>query len=81
MKLLQILALIKKAQSFASGFKTVVAAVGMVALGVYLVTQGQYENGVSQIMLGLAAFGLRAAVDNAVAPVKPDEPADGTKVL
>ena len=46
-----------------TGFKTYIAAVGMIAQGVYLITEGQYMEGWALVNAGLAAFGFRAALD------------------
>ena len=48
---------------FLDGYKTIVAAVGLVALGVYQLSQGQLELGFQSLMAGLAALGLRHAIE------------------
>lgn len=52
------------------GFKTYVAAIGLVAHGVYQITQGNVDIGVTEVLAGLAAFGLRNAVDRPTEPAK-----------
>lgn len=46
-----------------TGFKTYIAAIGMIAQGIYLVTEGQVMEGWALVNAGLAAFGFRAALD------------------
>lgn len=41
--------------------KGMLAGWGMVALGVYLISQGNNELGVSQILFGLGVLGIRDA--------------------
>ena len=48
--------------NFLAGYKTKLAAVGLVGLAVYQFSQGDYTNAVSSFMLALAAFGLRSAI-------------------
>jgi len=45
-----------------SGLKTIAAAIGLLGLAVYQLTQGQYEQGVQSLLAALAAFGLRHAI-------------------
>lgn len=44
------------------GFKTYIAALGLLGLGVYQLSQGDYPSAVQSIMGALAAFGIRTAV-------------------
>lgn len=41
-----------------SGYRTYVAAVGAIALGIYLITQGQIEEGIASIVGGIGLLGL-----------------------
>ena len=45
-----------------SGYKTYVAAAGLVGLAVYQFSQGQVETGVQSVLAALTAVGLRHAV-------------------
>jgi hypothetical protein len=45
-----------------SGYKTYVAAAGLVGLAVYQFSQGQVETGVQSVLAALTAAGLRHAV-------------------
>jgi hypothetical protein len=45
-----------------SGYKTYVAAIGLVGLAVYQFSQGQIDTGVQSLLAALAAAGLRHAV-------------------
>ena len=44
------------------GYKTYIAAVGLVGLAVWQFSQGQVELGVQSLLAALAAFGLRRAL-------------------
>lgn len=46
-----------------TGFKTYIAGVGMIAQGIYMLTEGQYMEGWALINAGIAAFGFRAAME------------------
>ena len=48
--------------SVLTGYKTYVAAVGLVGLGVYQVSQGQFEPSVQSFLAALTAAGLRHAI-------------------
>ena len=48
--------------AFLDGYKTIVAGVGLIALGIYQLTQGQTEQGITTIAQGLAALGIRRAI-------------------
>jgi hypothetical protein len=50
------------------GYKTYIAAVGLLALGVYQLTGGDLPTGIHSILAGLAAFGLRSALARPTAP-------------
>jgi hypothetical protein len=45
-----------------SGYKTYLAATGLLGLSVYQVSQGQYEMSYQSFMAALTAFGLRHAI-------------------
>jgi hypothetical protein len=45
-----------------NGKKTYTAAIGLVGLAVYQLTQGQYDQAIHQIFLALGMFGLRWAI-------------------
>lgn len=49
--------------SFLDGWKTYLAALGLVGLAVYQFSQGQVELALQSFMAALAAFGLRQAID------------------
>jgi hypothetical protein len=48
-----------------NGYKTYLAAAGLIGLSVYQLSQGQVEQAIQNLLAGLAAFGLR----NALPPV------------
>ena len=48
---------------FLTGFKTYIAAAGLVGLSVYQVSIGDFETGVQTLLAALAVFGLRKAVN------------------
>jgi hypothetical protein len=45
-----------------NGFKTYIAAIGLIGLGLWQLSQGQVEAGFASILSGLAMLGLRQAV-------------------
>lgn len=47
---------------FLAGYKTYIAAAGLFGLGVYQLSQGQFDAAVHTIMLALAAYGGRQAI-------------------
>ena len=47
---------------FLDGYKTVLAALGLIGLGVYQMSQGEMELGLQSLMAGVTALGLRHAV-------------------
>lgn len=49
--------------SFLDGWKTYIAALGLLGLGVYQMSQGQFEVAMQSIMAAFAAFGLRKALE------------------
>lgn len=51
-----------------NGAKTYVAAIGLVGLGVYQISQSQLATGVQTILAGLAALGLRHALEKGTPP-------------
>jgi hypothetical protein len=48
--------------SFLSGYKTYLAAAGLVGLGVYQLSQGQIDTAIQSFLGALTAVGLRHAV-------------------
>jgi hypothetical protein len=48
---------------FLAGWKTLVAAAGLVGLAVYQYSQNDYTGAWQSLMAALAAFGLRMAID------------------
>ncbi len=63
--------------AFLDGYKTYIAAFGLLGLGLYQFSQNDYVHAYQSVMAGLAAFGLRGAVsklhakvDAATAPVE-----------
>ena len=48
--------------NFLEGSKTNIAAIGLIALGIYELTQGQLEKGIQDVMAGIGLIGLRHAV-------------------
>ncbi len=52
------------------GIKTYIAAVGLAAHGIFLITQGDVHGGWLELMGALATFGLRKAIDRPI-----DDPA------
>lgn len=46
-----------------SGWKTYAAALGLLGLAVYQLTQGDYVNGLESLLAALAAFGIRHALE------------------
>lgn len=49
------------------GYKSVISGVGLVGLGVYQFSQGQYETALQSVMAGLAVLGLRHAIAKSAA--------------
>ena len=47
------------------GYKTYIAATGLIGLALYQVSMGQYDQAIQSFMAGLAAAGLRSAITNA----------------
>jgi hypothetical protein len=47
------------------GYKTYIAAVGLVGLAIYQATNGQYDQAIQSILAAAAAAGLRNAVAKA----------------
>lgn len=45
------------------GWKTYLAALGLLGLAIYQFSQGQIELAIQSLMAALAAFGLRQAID------------------
>jgi hypothetical protein len=45
-----------------NGYKTYIAALGLVGLAVYQVSQGEYDQAVQSFLGALAAAGLRSAI-------------------
>lgn len=49
---------------FLEGYRTYIGAVGLLALAVYLLTQGQYEQALTNLSLALAALGIGEKVND-----------------
>lgn len=47
-----------------NGYKTYLAAAGLLGLALYQFSQGQLEQSVQSLLAGMAAFGLRNALRN-----------------
>lgn len=47
---------------FAKGFRTYIAAAGLLGLALYQFSEGQYEVAAQSFLAALAAFGLRKAI-------------------
>ena len=47
---------------FLDGYKTIIAALGLLGLAVYQSSQGQWDAAFQSLMAALAAFGLRKAI-------------------
>ena len=47
-----------------TGYKTYIAAVGLVGLAIYQVSQGDITTAVQTALAALAAFGVRSAIGN-----------------
>lgn len=45
-----------------SGYKTIIASIGLAALGIYEITQGNLDQGLGHLGTALAAFGIRSAI-------------------
>ena len=45
-----------------AGYKTYIAAVGLLCHGVYLITQGQINEGLAEILQAATVAGLRSAI-------------------
>lgn len=56
--------------SFLDGYKTYIAGVGLIGLALYQFSQGDYAKAAESALAGLAALGLRNAVEKA----KPKDP-------
>jgi hypothetical protein len=61
--------------NFLDGYKTYVAAAGLIGLALFQFSSGDYPAAWQSMMAGLAAFGLKHAVSRAVdaAPVVEEE--------
>jgi uncharacterized membrane protein YiaA len=53
------------------GYKTYIAALGLVCLGIYQLTQGETESGIKTIAQGLGLLGLRSAISGVAGPTAP----------
>lgn len=49
-----------------SGYKTYIAAAGLVGLGIYQISQGDVQTGVASLMAGLAVFGIGKKIERAL---------------
>ena len=47
------------------GYKTYIAAVGLIGLALYQATVGQYDQAIQSFLGALAALGLRSAISKA----------------
>ena len=54
---------------FLAGYKTYIAAIGLAALSVYQLTQGEGDQAVQTFLQALVAAGLRSAISTVVTPV------------
>jgi len=54
------------------GKKTNLAAVGLIGLALYQLSQKQYEAAMQSFFASLAAFGLRSAISKATEPLPED---------
>jgi hypothetical protein len=57
-----------------SGWKTHLASLGLVGLGIVLIANGEVANGVHSMLLGLAAFGIHTAVVNSAGGTPSSHP-------
>ena len=57
-----------------SGWKTYMASFGLVVLGIALIANGDVAGGVHSMLVGLAAFGIHAAVVNNAAATPASHP-------
>ena len=46
-----------------TGYKAIIGGIGLIALGIYQMTQGEVEQGIQSIASGLGIIGIRAALD------------------
>lgn len=60
--------------NFLNGFKTYLAAAGMLGLALFQFSTGDYATAWQSMMGALAAFGLRVAIANAVNNSNPPAP-------
>lgn len=47
---------------FLDGYRTYIAAIGSFSLGIYRLTQGDYEGGVASISLAIGMIGIHEAI-------------------
>lgn len=52
---------------FLAGYRTAIAGVGAIGLGIYLFTQGEATQGAAAVMAGLGALGLGGKLDESTA--------------
>lgn len=64
--------LIKLVVRFLPGYKTIMGGVGLIALGVHKITEGDWSGGSAMIAAGLAALGLRGALDGLLESTNPN---------
>jgi hypothetical protein len=57
-----------------SGWKTYLASLGLVLLGIILIANGDVATGVHSMLVGLAAFGIHTAVVNNAASTASSHP-------
>jgi len=65
-----ILAGILKLEIFA-GYRTYIAAAGLIGLGVFQFSTGDIAGGIQSFTAGLAALGIREALNGIAGPVSP----------
>ena len=59
-----MLALIKAILDLGTGYRTYLAALGLLGLSVYQLSEGQVQPAIQSFLAALAAFGIRQAVSN-----------------
>jgi hypothetical protein len=57
-----------------SGWKTYLASLGLVVLGIVLIANGEVAAGVHSMLVGLAAFGIHTAVVNSAGSTPASHP-------
>lgn len=57
--------------NFLAGYRTYIAAAGLLGLALYQLSQGDATTAFQSLMAALAAFGLRAALSQPTPPAAP----------